>query len=511
MKKFLSSVLVIITIFSVFPFSAFAEETNTQIVIEEGTQQSTEFSQGVTGSSQEGTETEQSESVEPSTGDSSQEPTEDPAQDPTVESTEPTTQPVILKPASVANFAVAEKSTKAVKLSWAQYKGSANRFYIYRAKEISNGVIGEYQLIATIKNTTKTYYKDSSVLSGTFYKYKLVPSYYEKSKDKKGDASKVSVFVPLEKSSSLVVKKATTNKIKIKWAAIPRSTKYEIYRVNSDTGVSTKIKTTTDLNYIDKNITSGQGYIYKVRGVKVANKTLRYSEFATVTTAANVTKVKGVKVKSLMRRGLFTWDEVSGADGYVINKQNNKGKYTYYGTTKNNSFLTNKLKENTTYKFKIKAYKTVNGKKVYGKTKKVKVNIVDGAYGKKASGTYIEVCTETQQMYMYVNDKLYVSTPIVTGYYNLYDTTHGFHYVINKKTNARLRGAAGDDQWDVEVNYWVAFTYDGQGLHDSTWRYSGYGGNIYKNNGSHGCVNTPLDAMKKIYKKVYVGMPIIVY
>ena len=62
------------------------------------------------------------------------------------------------------------------------------------------------------------------------------------------------------------------------------------------------------------------------------------------------------------------------------------------------------------------------------------------------------------------------------------------------------------------VKYWLGFTYDGQGIHDSTWRPStDYGKQTYKGNGSHGCVNTPISAVGKMYSKAYIGMPIIVY
>ncbi len=36
-------------------------------------------------------------------------------------------------------------------------------------------------------------------------------------------------------------------------------------------------------------------------------------------------------------------------------------------------------------------------------------------------------------------------------------------------------------------------------------------GDIYKTNGSHGCINTPLEAAKTIYETVSVGTPVIVY
>ena len=111
---------------------------------------------------------------------------------------------------------------------------------------------------------------------------------------------------------------------------------------------------------------------------------------------------------------------------------------------------------------------------------------------------------------MYVNNKFYLSTPVVTGNYGALATTPGYHHVMSKQSPSQLKGSYGGSSWDVTVNYWLGFTGDGQGIHDSTWR-GAYGGEIYKGDGSHGCVNTPLDKMAQIYAKGYVGMPVIVF
>ena len=58
----------------------------------------------------------------------------------------------------------------------------------------------------------------------------------------------------------------------------------------------------------------------------------------------------------------------------------------------------------------------------------------------------------------------------------------------------------------------MPFTSSGCGIHDSTWRADWeYGGDTYKYNGSHGCVNTPYSKVAKIYKKAQVGTKVIVY
>jgi hypothetical protein len=47
-------------------------------------------------------------------------------------------------------------------------------------------------------------------------------------------------------------------------------------------------------------------------------------------------------------------------------------------------------------------------------------------------------------------------------------------------------------------------------LHDASWR-SAFGGEIYKRNGTHGCVNAPFHLAKTIYENIEEGIPIICY
>jgi lipoprotein-anchoring transpeptidase ErfK/SrfK len=48
------------------------------------------------------------------------------------------------------------------------------------------------------------------------------------------------------------------------------------------------------------------------------------------------------------------------------------------------------------------------------------------------------------------------------------------------------------------------------GMHDAPWR-SSFGGNIYKTNGSHGCINLPPKSAETIFGYVKSGFPVIVY
>lgn len=121
--------------------------------------------------------------------------------------------------------------------------------------------------------------------------------------------------------------------------------------------------------------------------------------------------------------------------------------------------------------------------------------------------TYIEVDLTNQVMTFYKNGKVLVSTDIVSGSNNVSATPRGLYFTGERERQITLSG----DTWSVFVEYWVPISEDNTiGLHDASWR-TEFGGDIYLENGSHGCINTPLEAMKTIYENVDDGTPVLVY
>ena len=59
------------------------------------------------------------------------------------------------------------------------------------------------------------------------------------------------------------------------------------------------------------------------------------------------------------------------------------------------------------------------------------------------------------------------------------------------------------------VYYWMAVNGN-IGLHDATWRRR-FGGDEYKYNGSHGCVNMPKSKAGELYNMVEVGTPVVMF
>lgn len=120
--------------------------------------------------------------------------------------------------------------------------------------------------------------------------------------------------------------------------------------------------------------------------------------------------------------------------------------------------------------------------------------------------TYIEVDMTRQKLYYLKDGRLFMTSDVVTGNSGRHhDTTQLMAYIYFMQ---RDRVLVGED-YRTPVKYWMAF-HNHEGLHDANWRRS-FGGEIYKYNGSHGCVNLPTSFAAELYDNVYVGLPVITY
>ena len=105
--------------------------------------------------------------------------------------------------------------------------------------------------------------------------------------------------------------------------------------------------------------------------------------------------------------------------------------------------------------------------------------------------TYLEVDIPAQHMWYVVNGAVQLETDVVTGLPTPERETPTGVY--------RTKGG-----------YWLRVTWTGIGFHDATWNPS-FGGSRYQTNGSHGCINMPLDQAASLYGMLSMGTPVIIH
>ena len=80
-------------------------------------------------------------------------------------------------------------------------------------------------------------------------------------------------------------------------------------------------------------------------------------------------KTPAVTVTAGKKQATLKWKKVSGAKGYVVYRATSKsGKYKAVSTIKKGStvsYINKKLTSKKTYYYKVRAYRTENGKRIY--------------------------------------------------------------------------------------------------------------------------------------------------
>jgi len=180
--------------------------------------------------------------------------------------------------------------------------------------------------------------------------------------------------------TTLSVSSVSYNSIKLKWNKVTGADGYQIMRSISKTAVYTTVKTITSgstLTYTNSSLTTGRTYYYKIRAYRWVNGAKVYSGYSEVKSkAAKLSAAAFTSVKKTAGHAItLKWKKVSGASGYVIYRATSKnGTYKKIKTITKGSTISYKngsLKKGTYY-YKIRAYRTVSQKKVYGSYSTVK-------------------------------------------------------------------------------------------------------------------------------------------
>lgn len=166
----------------------------------------------------------------------------------------------------------------------------------------------------------------------------------------------------------------------------------------------------------------------------------------------------------------------------------------------NHSWIIDSSQETPALINDIKSGQTITKNPIYAQTSAA-------WYFSNVGYTFVEVDMTKQHVWFYKDGYLVVDGDVVTGNLSLDGcaTPTGAYSIYSKQKDAVLTGP----DYASPVNFWMPFTGN-YGLHDAPWR-SEFGGEIYKTNGSHGCVNLPYSVAKAIYDNGYVGVPVILY
>lgn len=229
-------------------------------------------------------------------------------------------------------------------------------------------------------DTTNLSYVKKDLAANTKYNFKVVPyKLYGEEKIYDNAQAKVVTITTKKNVKAPATMKVNLsgdyNDVKISWSKVSGADGYYVSMKKTGDTSFTRIAATTKLSFVKKNLADGVKYTFNVVPYYKKGDTkvkAFYSKTASITTlkklsVPKVTKVSAKKVK-------VSWTNIEGETGYQISRSTKKAKTNIVNTFKTTTGKTKTLtvKKGTKYYYKVRAYKTVDGKKIYGPWSNVK-------------------------------------------------------------------------------------------------------------------------------------------
>ncbi len=173
----------------------------------------------------------------------------------------------------------------------------------------------------------------------------------------------------LASTSKVYVSLCGYDDVKVSWNSVSGAGGYYVYYKKSTSKSYTYAGKTTSTSYKLYNFTDGAKYTFRVYPC-VKDGTGKYYKDGSYRTSSEIYMLKKVSSVKAVRSGTkvkVSWSNISGESGYQISRSTKKTGTNIvktYSTTSGKYYKVSATKGKTYY-YKVRAYKTVNGTRIY--------------------------------------------------------------------------------------------------------------------------------------------------
>ena len=175
--------------------------------------------------------------------------------------------------AAPSGIKTVERDDDEITLKWNEVKG-ASGYEIYRYS-------ATYDKWIEVDRTAKNYYEVDNLLSACVYTFK-VRAFTDNYTYSEFSAPFKTVTSPRDVNNLRVSSKTKTS-VTLKWNAVKRADKYQVYRYEKSTGEWKRLITTSKTSYTASGLSSGTSYKFKVRPYREALGYKYYGDFEDIT------------------------------------------------------------------------------------------------------------------------------------------------------------------------------------------------------------------------------------
>ena len=267
-----------------------------------------------------------------------------------------------LKPTELTGVKVKTQGSTSLTLAWDK-NASAKGYIIEQYKG------GKWTQIAKTSSNTAVTYTVNRLAADTTYTFRIKAYVISGESEIYGDYVRIAGKTRIANVASFKGSAVSASAVKLDWSKNDKATGYVIeqYKGGKWTVLATT-KNNTTLTFTVKGLAKGTTYSFRIKSFRKTGSTTEFSEYTAIKAATLLDGVSDFKVTSVTGSWItLEWAKNDKATGYSI-EQYKGGKWTVIATTKNNTtlkFTVKELKNDTTYSFRIRAYKTSGGVTAY--------------------------------------------------------------------------------------------------------------------------------------------------
>ena len=267
-----------------------------------------------------------------------------------------------LKPTELTGVKVKTHGTASLTLAWDK-NASASGYVIEQYKG------GKWTQIAKTSSNATVTYTVNGLKADRTYTFRIKGYVVSGTTEYSGEYTRLAAKTRIANVASFKGSAVSASAVKLDWSKNDKATGYVIeqYKGGKWTALATT-KNNTTLTFTVKGLAEGTAYSFRIKSFRKTGSTTDFSEYTAIKAATLLDGVSDLKVASVTGSWItLGWAKNGNATGYSI-EQYKGGKWTVIATTKNNTtlkFTVKGLKNDTTYSFRIRAYKTAGGSNVY--------------------------------------------------------------------------------------------------------------------------------------------------
>ena len=254
-------------------------------------------------------------------------------------------------PSAVSGFKTVSKTSSTSTLSWNK-NTSADGYiierYIVNRWIQTQKVVGSGNVSTTIKSLT----------AGSTNKLRIRAYKTINKKTEYSSYTYLNVKTKPARMTGLKAKSKTNNTVTLQWNKNATADSVFIEKYDGSKWVNVKKLSAGFTTYTVRKLSSGRTYRFRVRAYRAGE----YSGYTYLNVNTRPYTTTGMKSKSVTKNSIvLQWNKNTSADGYSIEKYDGKKwvQVKRYTSNKSTTYTIKGLKARTTYKFRMRAYKTI--------------------------------------------------------------------------------------------------------------------------------------------------------